>query len=308
MRKWNCILILFLVLMGQLASSTSAHAAAHWGEFRAGACVSMGKRLYSAILWGIEYGKSWEAACAIMPATVNGVRFNQPSKCVNTGANMWGEFHVPDATCPVWGEARREFCSGSGIRQYSAILWDIPAGVSWDEACKATPITINGDTLKAERCVSTGLNMWGNFKVADSSCIPSEADFVKAMTGTGFSDACIRADFKEGEAIRATDGCSPPLTDPATLLYKDSFYPACVVHDYCYAMPWAGRRGEGKDICDGIMLNEMYRICEGWGNDRTGCDTAARVWATFVRISPIAAGAYNAAQKHRDDNPLPQCN
>jgi hypothetical protein len=88
--------------------------ASHWGEFKAdhcrkmsdcnpdGSCVGNGLRQFSAILWDIPWGRSWEAECneTPPPAVINGVTFTKPSRCVNTGFNMWGEFDVPDSTCP----------------------------------------------------------------------------------------------------------------------------------------------------------------------------------------------------------------
>lgn len=70
----------------------------YWGDITPKECRN-GMRTYSAILWGIPWGQSWEEACATMPATVNGIFFPRPTRCVNTGLNMWGEWDVPDPTC-----------------------------------------------------------------------------------------------------------------------------------------------------------------------------------------------------------------
>ncbi|WP_426749780.1 hypothetical protein [Myxococcus sp. Y35] len=70
---------------------------ANWGEFRKDSCSAVGKRQYSAILWNIN--GSWEEACTKTPATINGKYFARPTRCKNTGTNMWGEFDVPDASC-----------------------------------------------------------------------------------------------------------------------------------------------------------------------------------------------------------------
>ncbi|MDQ8036167.1 MAG: GYF domain-containing protein [Pedobacter sp.] len=69
----------------------------YWGPFKRDGIVRPGVRQYSSILWGIPFGQSWENACANMPATINGIYFPRPSRCKNTGSNMWGEFDVPES-------------------------------------------------------------------------------------------------------------------------------------------------------------------------------------------------------------------
>jgi len=94
--------------------------ASYWGEFQSdactkqsacdanGNCVGNGLRQYSAILWGIPWGRSWEAECneTPPPAVINGVTYPKPSRCVNTGFNMWGQFDVPDSSCPCGNSYR----------------------------------------------------------------------------------------------------------------------------------------------------------------------------------------------------------
>ena len=77
--------------------------AMHWGDFKKDQCMASrpGFRQYSAILWDIPFGQSWEQAAANFPATVNGIYFARPTRYRNTGLNIWGEFDVPDATCGV---------------------------------------------------------------------------------------------------------------------------------------------------------------------------------------------------------------
>lgn len=284
----------------------------HWGDFARGGCVGEGERLYSAILWDIPAGVSWEQTCADTSATILGTLLSAPDACVNNGFNMWGEFHVPDLSCaaapnnlafekpatqsstafggdaaravdgntdgsygygsvshtgfgpgqwwqvdlesvqrvrevvvhnrtdccadklnnfrlstsvdgtnwkndiavraanpgmafsidrqaryvritngdeylhlaevevfgipdstPVqhWGEFEAGSCTGSDHRRFSAILWDIPGGMSWEDACASTPASIVHDTfVRPTACVNSGLNMWGEFDVRDGSC------------------------------------------------------------------------------------------------------------------------------------------
>jgi hypothetical protein len=77
--------------------------ASRWGEFKADHCTGFGQRQYSAILWDIPWGRSWEAECANSGANIHGYDFDRPARCVNTVTNMWGEFDVPDDSCPHWG-------------------------------------------------------------------------------------------------------------------------------------------------------------------------------------------------------------
>lgn len=134
---------LALFLLGATPAS-----ALSWGDWQV-TCVDVGTARYSAVLWDIPFGASWEDTCAQTGATLNGVTFSRPHACVNTGAAIWGEFLVPDASCyPHWGEFRDDGCvpgaGFSGLRQRSAILWDIPAGASWEDACSETGATLGG--------------------------------------------------------------------------------------------------------------------------------------------------------------------
>jgi microsomal dipeptidase-like Zn-dependent dipeptidase len=148
-----------------------------WGELKDDGCVGLRQRRYSAVLWGVLPGDSWEAACAQTPNTVAGRYFAQPSACVNMLANMWGQWVVEDNTCVAhWGDFKKDRCTDSGRRQYSAVLWDVPPNTTWERACRETPATVQGTWFsKPKRCVNTGTNMWGEFEVDDTSCSPVNA-------------------------------------------------------------------------------------------------------------------------------------
>ena len=81
-----------------VAFISTASAQEHWGTFKRDGCTGPGLRQYSAILWGVPWGQSWEDACARMPARINGQRFAHPTRCV-TNINEWGEFDVQDSGC-----------------------------------------------------------------------------------------------------------------------------------------------------------------------------------------------------------------
>lgn len=92
-----------------------------------------------------------------------------------------------------WGDFKADQCSKMGHRQYSSILWEIPLGTSWEEACKNMPATINGKHYdKPNRCVNTNVNMWGEFDVADEQC-PHWGEFKR--------DSCKRPGFRQYSAI-----------------------------------------------------------------------------------------------------------
>jgi hypothetical protein len=128
-----------------------AQAAPRWGDWQV-TCTGYGEARYAARLWDIPVFASWEQSCADMEATLRGVRYSTPSRCINVGPgeSMWGEFdRVPEPSCkPHWGDLRDDQCvpgaGFSGLRQYSAILWDVPAGVSWEDACSLTGVWLDG--------------------------------------------------------------------------------------------------------------------------------------------------------------------
>lgn len=125
--------------------------AENWGHFKKDECTYIGLRQYSAVLHGIPWGKSWETACESNGATINGKFFPKPSRCVNSGTQMWGQFDVPvDSDCPRWGDWRKESCekipNSDNLkgRRYSARMWDAPKGATWQNACAAAPVNVGG--------------------------------------------------------------------------------------------------------------------------------------------------------------------
>jgi hypothetical protein len=150
---------------------------ARWGEFKRDACVRTGVRQYSSRLWDIP-GKDSVRACRGASATIAG-RSMLPARCNDLGVGgMWGEFDVPDASCPFWGNelgkpgvARAE-CSAVNLRKYYARLWDVPGSVDWMQACRNEGQNVAGyATPRPSSCISKGpLGMWGEWLVRDTSC------------------------------------------------------------------------------------------------------------------------------------------
>jgi len=141
---------------------------AHWGAFQDDGCKGDCMRQKSSILWGIS--GSWETACQNQPATVDNIYFDRPTRCVNTGVNMWGEFRIRDQKCcPHWGAFQDDGCRGVFIRQKSSILWGISG--SWETACQNQPATVDNIYFeRPTRCVNVGLYMRGEFEIRDYEC------------------------------------------------------------------------------------------------------------------------------------------
>lgn len=183
--RLNWARTLIIVTVG---SMTAAEAwAANWGTFNRDECVALGKRQYSSRLWNIV--GTWEAACAAQGATVQGQRFTHPTRCVNRGiGGMWGEFDVDDPGCVAhWGlPIQRDACSGIGLRQYSARLWDVPARVGWLDACAGTPADVGGMRFASPtRCKDLGVGgVWGEFDAPDSDC-PRWSDWTPSVCCDG---------------------------------------------------------------------------------------------------------------------------
>jgi hypothetical protein len=155
---------------------------AHWETPQRTGCSAIDTAQYSAILWDIPAGQTWEEACATTPGPAgSAVAGRSPDRCKNTGLHMWGEWDVADQSCrPKWGPLQGG-CIENGLERYSAILWEIPANVSWEDQCRITPAP--EDTPVAgrvpTRCVNTGLNIWGEWDVANTSCVCEDRQVVE---------------------------------------------------------------------------------------------------------------------------------
>ncbi len=149
-----------------------------WGTITPKACSAntLGEATYHSILWNIPSGMDWNTACQQMPpVTINGKTFTTPTRCVNA-TNEWAEWDgVPDTTtCPLptWGPITKKDCNPGGDATYHSILWNIPSGTDWTDACQQMPpVTINGKTFTTPtRCINT-TNEWGEWDgVPDPTC------------------------------------------------------------------------------------------------------------------------------------------
>jgi len=98
--------------------------------------------------------------------------------------------------------------------------------------------------------------MWGEFDVLDQSCSVNRQWVLREIRDViGFSFTCDWSNI-------LSNGCSVPLHDPVSILFKDKFQKACVFHDYCYESPWNGNL-EGKAKCDIRFKELMDETCRG---------------------------------------------
>jgi hypothetical protein len=135
----------------------------NWGPF-ARRCVDIDRAVYSAVLWNIR--GSWERACALKGARIEGRWYPRPTRCVKRGGHMWGEFYVRSGACHGnlrWGSWKNNGCllqpNLRGFRSYSSVLWGIPPGVSWERTCANTPVRIAGRSFRHPHvCVKSDLS------------------------------------------------------------------------------------------------------------------------------------------------------
>jgi microsomal dipeptidase-like Zn-dependent dipeptidase len=75
----------------------------------------------------------------------------------------------PERAASRWGPARKDDCTGPGLRQISAPLRNVPAGMSNLDACRRTPRNLMGiDFPGPTRCADNGER--GEWDVPDTSC------------------------------------------------------------------------------------------------------------------------------------------
>lgn len=105
------------------------------------------------------------------------------SKALGVSTRMWGEFDIEDSSCQItysdlnWGAWADKGCvhvnislSAQGtpsgprdLRQYTSVLWGIPDGYSWENACKNMPVRIEAGANSivrdnADLCMRSTMN------------------------------------------------------------------------------------------------------------------------------------------------------
>jgi hypothetical protein len=110
----------------------------NWGSIADNGCQKGGQwdgtHKYSAILWNIPWGHSWEAACHSTPGPAGShVAGRLPNNCV-TSLNEWGEWYLADNHCP---RACPPGCYAANVACTLGLLWntcwcnDCPQGGWW---------------------------------------------------------------------------------------------------------------------------------------------------------------------------------
>ncbi|MCF8247047.1 MAG: hypothetical protein K9J37_18990 [Saprospiraceae bacterium] len=260
-----------------------------WGAPKKDNCISPGIVQYSARL-STDAGMGWEAAAKSTFIVINGVNQGPPKRTNNQGVGgMWGEWDIEDASCnPRWETPQKDFCIEDGVRQYSATFFAVEGDK--EAIAKKTPINL----LSKDYYPTIEWNsnqMWGVFKVSDSTCKVNWTYVDDFLEINGPSIALCKA--SEMNKVWSTDGCSAPLYDTVSKSYKDKFFQPCVIHDLCYALPWNKEEKEkkGKIYCDGLFLVEMQRTCNG----DPICLAAAVAWADAVIL--FGGSSFENAQK-----------
>jgi len=163
-----------------------------WGDFKKNECTGDKLREYSAQLMNVPGGMDWQEACkaaqgikykgtagsaALAQRLGKTDKTSLPDRC-NKGSGLgittgiWGAFDVEDTSCKLnlgdltWGAWKQGKCitvplslderglpSGSRLlREYSSVLWNIPPGQSWENACRQKKVEISyGNGQKFER-------------------------------------------------------------------------------------------------------------------------------------------------------------
>lgn len=206
-----------------LALSAPAAAGQHWGDFKDNGCAATGLRSYSAVLWDIPHGASWEDACAEMPAQFINASYNHPAVCVNEsgdpefGAALAGGLTTactvlgiaaesPDAILECWAaflqtidDANKERAKSTlaVVQQGVIVPWPYPSseplhgllpdGAPWEQELSAI---VGSREVKQVRVGGGGLNMWGIFLVPDETCTPPDYNRLPNAPWDGASMAC----------------------------------------------------------------------------------------------------------------------
>jgi hypothetical protein len=279
-----------------------------WGTAKDDGCIDIGWRQYAARLWNTQ--GDWDLACKNMPADAS--PYGKPHKCDNHGlfGGEWGVWLVNDQTCKAKWDVQQSFCNAPGKEFIAAKLFDIPSNVTWETACRQTPLDVNGSSYLASKCTQTPTGEWGEFSVDNDRCklnpddlFESISKLSKELGSPNFSRQCLQEVFVDKEW--ATDGCSNTLRDTTTLIALEKFFPACAIHDYCYAIPWNGYK-DAKKLCDTAFYLKLNDICRAnpWFNG-SPCGMVASYWTEGVTMG--GQPAFDNAQKYRNKHPLSAC-
>lgn len=128
---------------------------------------------------------------------------------------------------------------------------------------------------------------WDLKRLSCRACGPRRCPTPPTAVPTTYTYACVatvRADKVQ------YDGCSNPLTDGLSTLYKQLFRPACEQHDLCYHNPL----GITKATCDNDFRRNMTWLCRDYYKGTRNqaqlslCLTAVGTWYSTVSTVPLS--------------------
>lgn len=128
---------------------------------------------------------------------------------------------------------------------------------------------------------------WSARKLSCAPCGPRHCPTLPTEVPKRYRYPCVEVVQADKAQV---DGCSNPLTDPLSNLYKRVFRAACVQHDTCYH----NTINIPKPTCDRDFKGNMQWLCNafytGTANQaqRASCLSAAEVWFTTVSTVPLA--------------------
>ncbi|WP_426755685.1 membrane dipeptidase [Myxococcus sp. Y35] len=250
----------------------------YWDTPKRDHCRSLGLRQWSAVLLNVPWGQSASSWCQRTPVTIENRWTGYPRACIQVLWNMWGEFDVPDSSCaPWWDTPKRDHCVSASHRQYSAIIRDVPPGMTADAACWQTRLNVQGYVVSARRCSADVLGQWwGEFDVPDSACAP--------WWDTPKQDHCVSTTHRQHSAILRN---IPPGGDGLA---------------YCWSKPLtvAGRTASARR-CSADVLGQVWgefdfsdSSCAPWWDvpQVKGCqDSGRQLYASIIRNIPPGMSA-----------------
>jgi len=146
--------------------------------------------------------------------------------------------------------------------------------------------------------IGTQGTCWKASKLTCNDCGPKRCP---GAPPTSYSQMPHKTDFACVVKIvlaKQPDGCSNPAKDPASLMYKQFFKPACDEHDICYR----NNIGVTKGSCDAQFKRNMDAMCIGYYhgvmNDaqKASCISASITYHSTLALAPQAKEAFTQDQ------------
>ncbi|KAG6844996.1 hypothetical protein H0H87_001768 [Tephrocybe sp. NHM501043] len=151
----------------------------YWDDIRGDEhCISNGRKKYSARLANLTPSLDGMEACKSTAITLNGVTYDKPISCENTGSprGIRGNWIADnEGVCAsYWEFVKLKDCIApkSGYRRIEAKLGVVHAGENAEALCLTTPLAINGEMFSHPlACPDWGVHgVWGIWNIPDDSC------------------------------------------------------------------------------------------------------------------------------------------